>query len=399
MNRRVAFTSTLVAIGMMVPLLVPAQGIGDRIRRRVEESVGRKVDQTVDCVMGDTKCIETAKAEGKTVKEVPAKGDSTQGGSATATADALKPGEGAWANYDFKPGERIVFADDFTKDEIGDFPRSMEFVMGSMETVLWQGSRWLRLTTHSQFIIPLPETLPTRYTMEFDFAIPSDNALWIYPTGTDDTDYIIFGDGGAGGYYPRGREQTVSQRQDALTGKMYRARVMADGRYLKLYVNEKRVANIPNAMAERSNKLLFVSGASEEQPTLFGNFRVAAGGRKLYDALAEAGRVATQGIYFDTGSDRIRPESTPTLKEIGAMLAEHPELKLGIEGHTDNVGNAASNQALSERRAAAVVRYLTESGIAADRLASKGYGATKPAASNDTPEGRQNNRRVELVKM
>ena len=122
-------------------------------------------------------------------------------------------------------------------------------------------------------------------------------------------------------------------------------------------------------------------------------------GRSSNDALAEKGHVSTQGIYFDTGSDRIRPESTPTLKEIGQMLNEHPELKLRIEGHTDNVGNAASNQTLSERRADAVRQFLVSTyGIDASRLGAKGFGATKPVASNSTQEGQQNNRRVELVK-
>ena len=81
------------------------------------------------------------------------------------------------------------------------------------------------------------------------------------------------------------------------------------------------------------------------------------------------------------------------------MLKAHPDLKLTIEGHTDNVGDAAANQTLSEQRAAAVAQYLeTTYQIDASRLATKGYGATKPVASNDTPEGRQQNRRVELVK-
>jgi outer membrane protein OmpA-like peptidoglycan-associated protein len=125
-----------------------------------------------------------------------------------------------------------------------------------------------------------------------------------------------------------------------------------------------------------------------------------AGGKKLYDALAESGRVATQGIYFDTGSDRIRPESTPTLKEIAAMLSDHSDLKLTIEGHTDNVGSATSNQALSEKRAAAVRQFLIDNySVDAARLTAKGLGSTKPAGSNDTPEGRQTNRRVELVKV
>jgi outer membrane protein OmpA-like peptidoglycan-associated protein len=119
----------------------------------------------------------------------------------------------------------------------------------------------------------------------------------------------------------------------------------------------------------------------------------------LYDALAETGRVATQGIYFDTGSDRIRPESSGTLKEIGAMLKEHPDLKLTIEGHTDNVGSAPANQTLSEKRAAAVRQFLIETyQVEGGRLQAKGLGSANPATSNDTPEGRQQNRRVELVK-
>lgn len=81
------------------------------------------------------------------------------------------------------------------------------------------------------------------------------------------------------------------------------------------------------------------------------------------------------------------------------MLKDHPELKLTIEGHTDNVGSAESNQALSEKRAAAVRQYLTDAyQVDGARLQAKGLGQTKPAVSNDTPEGRQSNRRVELVK-
>ncbi len=91
---------------------------------------------------------------------------------------------------------------------------------------------------------------------------------------------------------------------------------------------------------------------------------------------------------------------SPVLKEIGDMLKQHSDLKIEIVGHTDNVGGAASNQTLSEKRAAAVKEYLVKNyQIDASRLASKGFGASKPVASNDTPDGRQANRRVELVKM
>jgi outer membrane protein OmpA-like peptidoglycan-associated protein len=109
--------------------------------------------------------------------------------------------------------------------------------------------------------------------------------------------------------------------------------------------------------------------------------------------------VATQGILFDTGSDHIRPESTPTLKEIGQILKDHPELKLRIEGHTDDVGDDAANLSLSEKRANAVRAYLVGHGAEEARLQTKGLGETKPVTPNATPEGRQNNRRVELVKI
>lgn len=143
-----------------------------------------------------------------------------------------------------------------------------------------------------------------------------------------------------------------------------------------------------------------MNGWSADKPRMIADVRIAAGGRALYDALAADGRVATQGILFDTGSERIRPESTPTLKEIGQMLREHPELRLAIEGHTDNVGQDASNQGLSEKRAAAVKQHLeTACGIDAARLEAKGLGASQPVAPNDSPEGRQQNRRVELVRL
>jgi outer membrane protein OmpA-like peptidoglycan-associated protein len=126
---------------------------------------------------------------------------------------------------------------------------------------------------------------------------------------------------------------------------------------------------------------------------------VAAGGKDLYAALAASGRVTADGVLFDTNSDRLRPESAPVLGEIARMLAAHPELRLSIEGHTDDVGSAAANQALSEKRAAAVRRHLVERlGADAARLTSAGFGATRPVAPNGAEADRQRNRRVELVR-
>jgi outer membrane protein OmpA-like peptidoglycan-associated protein len=166
-----------------------------------------------------------------------------------------------------------------------------------------------------------------------------------------------------------------------------------------VYINDTRVANVPNANLGRTNTILFSFSGTEEQPAFIGNISVLAGGRELYDALEENGRVSTQGIYFASGSDQIQPESTPTLVEIAGMLKDHPDLDLLIEGHTDNVGTPASNLALSDRRAAAVRQVLIDTyKVDGNRLTTIGFGDTVPAKLNTTPEGRQQNRRVELVK-
>jgi outer membrane protein OmpA-like peptidoglycan-associated protein len=119
----------------------------------------------------------------------------------------------------------------------------------------------------------------------------------------------------------------------------------------------------------------------------------------LYDALAAKGRWVTQGILFATGKADVQPESRPVLKEIAKTLKEHPDLKILIEGHTDNVGSPTSNLALSDARAAAVKSALVrEFGVDGSRITTKGLGDTKPSVPNTTSAGRAQNRRVEVVK-
>lgn len=118
----------------------------------------------------------------------------------------------------------------------------------------------------------------------------------------------------------------------------------------------------------------------------------------LKQQLAKEGHIALYGIYFDTDKSVPKPESEATLENVLQLLKDDPTLKLEVQGHTDNVGSAEHNAALSDARAASVKTWLTGHGIAADRLTSKGYGATKPVADNNTPEGRAKNRRVELAK-
>jgi OmpA-OmpF porin, OOP family len=330
-------------------------------------------------------------------------------GNATASAPASAPV--LWTNYDFVPGERVIYYTDFTDDQVGNFPARLQFVEGNMEVAELGGRRVLRATTQSKLTIPLPEVLPQRYTIEIDVINrPSLDGTDFHLRGTvgrvDDakTSILAWGSdglqmlGGGGGEVRLANNEANRLRY---RGKPVQLRILGDGNYVKVYLDEKRVANVPNANFDRSKGLhLVIDARSEENPAYITRIRVAESRKSIYDDLVAAGHVATQGLLFDTGSDRLRPESTPTLKQIAAMLQQHPELRLRIEGHTDNVGAKDANRTLSDKRAAAVKATLVgEYHVAAGRLESKGFGDTKPAGANDTPEGRSNNRRVELVKI
>ena len=102
-------------------------------------------------------------------------------------------------------------------------------------------------------------------------------------------------------------------------------------------------------------------------------------------------------LQFETGKAVIKQGSYSSLDDLAALMAKKPNFKLQIDGHTDNVGSAASNKKLSEKRAQAAKDYLVSKGVDAGRITSRGFGKDKPVATNATPEGRAKNRRVEFL--
>jgi len=117
----------------------------------------------------------------------------------------------------------------------------------------------------------------------------------------------------------------------------------------------------------------------------------------MLNTLNKDGYVALD-IHFDTGKSTIRDESRPMIEQIVKLMKDNGDLKLSIEGHTDNVGDAKSNKTLSEQRAKSVMDALVKNDIDGKRLSAVGYGQEKPVGDNRTEEGRAKNRRVELVK-
>jgi hypothetical protein len=182
-------------------------------------------------------------------------------------------------------------------------------------------------------------------------------------------------------------------------GRTHHIMFMARGTAIKVYVDHQRVANVPEINPAPGPPTTISIAMWSEQEPMITNVRFAEGNKPVADPFAN-GKLITYGIYFDSGSDVVKPESAPVLRQIAAFMEKNTSVSVEIDGHTDNEGNADGNLDLSKRRAAAVAGVLTaQFKISADRFKTDGLGDTKPIANNDNAAGRAMNRRVEFSKL
>ena len=327
--------------------------------------------------------------------------------------------ENIYGKYDFIPGDKVIFLDDFSDTDIGEFPRKWTLKGpggggNTVEVVEYKGKRYLRsvppsskeegLASTSLFIrLNAKGDMPEKFTVEFDAVLNYTNS---YP---NQYYLLMFDDDGWPGRMPgsiyisgeKGQSQNTSTSVDKNDGKVHHIAVSVNGTFVKAYIDNQRVVNDPDAITRplKYTGMSLHANHGYSETVMFTNFRVAEGGKDIRSALNTDEKIVTHGILFDTGSDRIKPESLPTLKMILSLLRDDSMLKFSIEGHTDNQGGNAINQPLSEQRANAVKVWLVNQGVSAGRLVTKGWGDTKPIDANDTLEGRANNRRVEFVKI
>jgi OOP family OmpA-OmpF porin len=388
-----------LALSAAVPRNAEAQ-----IFAKMKDAAKRKAEEAASKASAPAPQEKPAQVPASTPAAVPV----APPASAPATSGSAREKE--WANYDFVPGSTVLFFTDFTDDQVGNFPKKLTFKRGAMEVVqLDGGQRALKASSYSQVVIPLPVVLPNKFTIEIGVINRNSNGIAANTVdiigGTVLNDYkythVGWGHNGLGISGAEIEGTMTTPRVDAYVGKPATFRILADGPALKLYADDKRLANIPNGNFRRDQVLtLDLQGRDDKDAAVYvTSIRVAESQKSIYDELSAKGRWATQGILFDVAKSDVKGESTPTLKEIASVLKDHPDLKVEIQGHTDNTGVAAANLKLSEERANAVKAALTgEYGVSDAQITAKGYGATKPVAPNTTVEGRANNRRVELVK-
>jgi OOP family OmpA-OmpF porin len=388
----VALLAWAVAITLAAPLV--HAGPFDKLKKKVETKVNEKTDKASD------KAVNKASGDAD-------KAAGTSEPASTSDAEEGKKGDGKTVSsvstkFDFVPGDHVIFTDDFTQDDLGEFPARWTLGGGNFEVAEMKGERWLRcVSTNGSVRMKVPLTLPEFWTLEFDFygvdlggsiALTMDgltsegNSVWqmLFPySGTNVG--LRCGSIGSNTLY-----EPVEGRHHVM--------FMGRGTAMKVYLDRDRVGSIPDVTGPGTPaQIQFTLGAPSKP--MITNVRFAEGCRPAKDMLAE-GKLVTYGIRFDTGSDVVRPESAPVLRQVATYLESKPGVKLRITGHTDNVGKSPDNLDLSKRRAASVAAVLsTQFGVAADRFQSDGKGDSVPLSSNAKPEGRAMNRRVELSKI
>ncbi len=420
-------------------------------KRTVERNVERATERAIDRAFSETEnAVEDAvrgesSNKGKKNKNRNNDNNDNNGNNGNNNADAQgydngdataqtqpqkgQPLEMTYAKSDFVPGDEIMFDDDVTSEQLGEFPRQWDLINGTVEVARLNDDKVILCVSQDDPVIAplfdeMKSYLPEKFTLEFDFWVgdfekqgdnrPSNRyIIRFYESNTSHRTQVIDMDDW---YYDASDHRSIlswefeSLSEEWRHGKDESFRTIPNSwnhfalsfnqRAMKVYINGVRYANIPNTIAPGYFQIEFYrSGGYFTNNTSIKNIRIAKGAVPLYDRMMSDGKFITYGITFDVGKATIKPESMGEINRIVQLMTENPDLKFSVEGHTDSTGNAASNQTLSEQRSQAIVDKLVELGIAKDRLTAVGKGQNSPIADNSTDEGRAKNRRVEFVKM
>lgn len=413
------------------PALAQFGGIGAAARRAAEEAKKRAEEQKKKEQEAQQPAPTPAQPAAAPAAQPPA-GQPAAAPSAPATTAAVAapaaPSFASYSKYDFVPGEKVIAMEDFSQDAIGDFPDKWNTdASAEIVTINGQPGRWLKLTRAGLFTPDFITDLPDNVTVEFDLMVPptfdagfpletaisqladvkrpadwqtspNNFVFTAFPSANDGSSSVIpRQDGNSAAPNATKTTQLAASRGMPVHMSLWRQR-----QRVRVYMNDEKVWDLPRALsatAKLNSIVFFVRGGCSNCEYYLGNLRVATGAPDTRNKILTEGKWVTHGILFDVNSDKIKPESYGSLKEIAGVLTENAALKVQIVGHTDADGDEAANLDLSKRRAASVKTALTnEFKIDAGRMETDGKGESQPVNKNDNPAGKANNRRVEFVK-
>ncbi len=415
------------------------QNAKNKVNNKIDEKINKGIDKTVDGADNEIKG-KTKKTEGNTnsqqgnVDETPSSSSSSKKGSETSFK--------SYSKFDFVPGEKLVAAEDFNQDAIGDFPDKWN-TNGSGEIVTVSNATGKFLMTRKEVVF-YPEwikNLPDNFTLEFDllctekFSYYSGGLIVGFTTaanvGKEFRKFARFGNGrvengggfevsfhpqNAGGaqgmtsfYATNNGQETLQNEADQdlfsePTKTAVHISIWRQKGRVRAYMNDKKVWDLPKGVSDglKLNSLYFRNNGADNDNDAFyvGNIRLAVGAPDTRNKLLTEGKFVTHGILFDVNSDKIKSTSYGVLKEIATVLNENTNVKVKIIGYTDADGDDKTNLDLSKRRAEAVKNMLNkEFSINEDRMQTDGKGEANPIDANTTNVGKANNRRVEFIKL
>ena len=325
-----------------------------------------------------------------------------------SNADTSSPSEiKAYSNYDFVPGDTILFEDNFSDDQDGEFPAHWQLLSGQGVINKINAAPALILT-EGNFVRVSPRMraeknyIPPNFTIEFDFFANAGYfpPMVMFQFGEGQEKNIEFGKEVKTYYFSNDLDANYPGDRDNFADNWHHAAMVKKGSQIKCYIDQYRVLVIPDCGIFQPVSFQMGGVADDKNHIIFKNFRFASGGgmNMIGKTFTEA-KIVTHGINFDVDKASLKPESMGTFNMILRVMKDNPDLKFEVDGYTDNSGQAAHNLTLSQERADAVKDELIKLGIDPSRLTAKGFGDTKPISDNNTSEGKANNRRVEFVRM
>jgi len=398
-------------ITLSMVLLISFSIVDAQLLKKIKDKVDKTVDKTVDDA-----------TKGKKDKEGSGGTNENTGGSSSSEPATMK----TYSKYDFVPGEVIIVYEDFMQDAVGDFPDKWN-TNASGETVTIEGKQghWLRINKQGVFMPEFIDSLPDNFTFEFDLLCDNPGSIWALYTSvaslsdrkrpetwnTADSRFtmtIAPQADGAGSTIERrkdgtGEASTSTSTKQFADKKPVHVAMWRQKERMRVYFNQEKAWDLPKAMSPNAkyNAIVWwLQGSGENASYYMGNLRLGVGAPDTRNKILKENKWVTHGILFDVNSDKIKPESYGSLKEIADLMKEYTDLKVKIVGHTDADGSDAANLDLSKKRADAVKQSLAkEFGIDEGRMETDGKGESEPMDKNDTPAGKANNRRVEFIKI
>ncbi|WP_298541831.1 OmpA family protein [uncultured Aquimarina sp.] len=408
------------------------------VLKKTEEKVSKKTSKTIDETVDGKPKKKKRKNKNKKKKGAVISSDNEEESVINETENR-EPSFAAYSKFDFVAGEKIIAFEDFSQDEIGDLPaRWNSSNSAEVVTLNNQEGRFIQIGTGTGSYVPeFIEEFPENFTLEYDVVFDFDVSKYAYKRdlhvvfsdvensgyelqkgtpGKNGFSFIIKGGISGGGQvdvYKYCSDRNLNLRSEKKFGKLNKdnkgrgkkmhVSIWKQKQRMRVYIDEQKVFDIPRAFEKNvliKNLKFFSETTTENTFYYLGNVRYAVGKPDMRNKLITEGKLVTYGITFDTGKATVKPESYGTIKKIANVLSENTEVKVLITGHTDTDGDDTFNQKLSEKRATSVKEILVnEFEIDASRLKTDGKGESVPIVTENTPEAKAKNRRVEFKKI